>query len=95
MEHLDFNYPTECWRYEYLDGGGPWFYPDGKPRVSNLPAFENNDGILCGCDTITNLNKYMTERNIDTSQMCLAHYLDIEVVRYNPNNGHISFRKKD
>ena len=36
-------FPTDCWSYEYRDGGGPWFRPDGEARApNNIPA--NEDG---------------------------------------------------
>jgi hypothetical protein len=53
---LDSKLPTECWRYEYRDGGGPWFFPDGRPRnINETPPYEQNENALCGCDTLENL----------------------------------------
>ena len=96
MGRLAFEeYPTSCWRYEYLDGGGPWFYPNGEPRdIDNVPAFENDEGVMYGCDTVKNLDRYMAERSIDTRKMRLVRYFDIEVINYNPRNGHIAFLKR-
>ena len=83
-----------CWRYEYMDGGGPWFLPDGTARNPNkVPDFEEGDDVLYGCDTIENLNRYMARKGIDTSDMCLVHYLNVEILQYNPKTGHITFRK--
>ena len=97
MAHQDFKkYPNECWRYEYPDGGGPWFYPNGQARnPDKVPSFEDNDSSLCGCDTIENLNKYMEERDVDITDMYLVHYCNIKVLSYNPYNGHIIFLKKE
>lgn len=90
-----FNYPTDCWRYEYRDGGGPWFYPDGHPRdADNIPPYENNKNALCGCDTIENLKAYMARNNVDTTNMYLIHYFDIKALEYNPQTGHIVFSKE-
>ena len=91
----DSNLPETAWRYEYLDGGGPWFYPDGRPRdINNIPPYENNKGVLCGCDTIKNLDKYMAKNGVNTADMYLVHYFNIEVVEYNPETGHTIFLKE-
>ena len=91
----DSKLPTECWRYEYRDGGGPWFFPDGRPRnINKTPPYEQNENALCGCDTLENLKQYMSSKGIDTSEMYLVHYFDIEVIEYTPETGHIIFSKK-
>ena len=91
----DSNLPETAWRYEYLDGGGPWFYPDGRPRdINNVPPYENNKGALCGCDTIESLDKYMVKNGVNTADMYLVHYFNIEVVEYNPETGHTIFLKE-
>lgn len=91
----DSNLPKAAWRYEYLDGGGPWFYPDGRPRdINNIPPYENNKNVLCGCDTIENLDKYMAQNGVDTQNMYLIGYIDIEVIEYNSETGHIIFSKE-
>lgn len=91
----DSNLPETAWRYEYLDGGGPWFYPDGRPRdINNIPPYENNKNVLCGCDTIKNLDKYMAKNGVNTADMYLVHYFNIEVVEYNPETGHTIFLKE-
>lgn len=89
------NYPSSCWRFEHIDGGGPWFKPDGTPRdPNNVPVPEEREGVLYGCDTIENLQKYMKERDVDTTYMLLAHYRDIEVLDYNRDSGHLVFVEK-
>lgn len=91
----DSNYPSSCWRFEYIDGGGPWFKPDGTPRdPNNVPAPEERKGVLYGCDTIQNLQKYMKDRDVDTTFMLLAHYRDIEVLDYDRDSGHLVFVEK-
>ena len=96
MAHSDFKIPKECWRYEYADGGGPWFLPNGLPRnPEDIPAFEEGSDVLYGCDTIENLNDYMKFHNIDTSNMHLVHYYDIEVVSYRKGTGHVAFKIKE
>ena len=87
--------PKAAWRYEYLDGSGPWFYPDGHPRdINNIPPYENNKDVLCGCDTIKNLDKYMAKNGVNTADMYLVHYFNIEVIEYNPETGHTIFLKE-
>lgn len=91
----DSNYPSSCWRFEYLDGGGPWFKPDGTSRdPNNIPTPEEREGALYGCDTIENLQRYMKEHNVDTTFMLLAHHRDIEVLDYDRDSGHLVFVKK-
>ena len=91
----DFNCPSSCWRFEHIDGGGPWFKPDGTPRdPNNVPTPEEREGALYGCDTIENLQKYMKEHGVDTTFMLLAHYRDIEVLDYDRDSGHLVFIKK-
>lgn len=91
----DSNLPEAAWRYEYLDGGGPWFYPDGRPRdINNVPPYENNKDVLCGCDTIENLDKYMARNGVNIADMYLVHYFNIEVIEYNSETGHIVFSKE-
>ena len=91
----DSKLPTECWRYEYQDGGGPWFFPDGRPRnINETPPYEQNKNALCGCDTLENLKQYMTSKGIDTSEMYLVHYFNIEVIEYNPETGHTIFSRE-
>lgn len=95
MMPQDFNILRDCWRYEYPDGGGPWFLPNGLPRNRNdIPKFEEGADVLYGCDTIENLNDYMKFHNIGTSNMYLVHYVDIEIVDYKRATGHVAFRIK-
>lgn len=83
----------DCWRYEYPDGGGPWFYPDGTARGPWQNAPDNNqDDLLYGCDAIENLDRYMHERGVNTVGMELVHYKDVIVINYNRRNGHIIFK---
>jgi len=49
------------YRYEKEDGGGPYFTPDGHSRTYTDIYF--NDDILCGAESIDNLNKWFIERN--------------------------------
>lgn len=71
------------------------FTPMGAPRnINETPPYEHNENALCGCDTLENLKLYMTQKGIDTSQMYLVHYFDIEVIEYTPETGHIIFSKK-
>lgn len=73
----------------------PWFKPDGTPRnPNNIPTPEEREGALYGCDTIQNLQKYMKDRDVDTTFMLLAHYRDIEVLDYDRNSGHLVFVEK-
>ena len=96
MEHLGSkNFPTDCWRFEYVDGGGPWFGPDGTARdPNNIPPEEKGEDVMYGCDTLEHLREYMAKRDIDTSEMNLVHYFDIEVTQYNPETGHVTFLRK-
>lgn len=95
MPQVSNGFPTDCWRYEYRDGGGPWFRPDGEARdPDKVPLYEDGDDVLYGCDTLEHLKQYMAERAIDTSQMYLVHYFDIEAVQYNPKTGHVTFLKR-
>ena len=55
---------------------------------------QKKKGVLYGCDTIENLQKYMKEHNVDTTFMLLAHYRDIEVLDYDRNSGHLVFVEK-
>jgi hypothetical protein len=88
-------FPTDCWRYEYRDGGGPWFRPDGAARdPNNVPPAEEGDDVMYGCDTLEHLKEYMAKRDIDTSEMYLVHYFDIEATQYNPETGHVTFLRK-
>lgn len=82
----------DCWRYEYPDGAGPWFYPDGTPRnLQVVPSYYFGEGLLYGCDTVANLDKYMARYNIDTSNMILRCYYDVKVINYTPESGQIVF----
>lgn len=88
-------FPTDCWRYEYRDGGGPWFRPDGEARdPNNVPINEEGNNVMYGCDTLEHLKEYMIQRNIDTSQMYLVHYFGIETIQYNPKTGHVTFLRE-
>lgn len=49
---------------------------------------------MYGCDTLEHLKEYMAKRNIDTSEMYLVHYFDIEATQYNPETGHVTFLRK-
>ena len=83
----------DCWRYEYADGGGPWFYPDGSPRNPQLiPSYYFGEGVLYGCDTVANLDRYMKRHNIDTTKMRLKCYYDIKVIKYVDESGQVAFR---
>lgn len=83
----------DCWRYEYLDGGGPWFYPDGTPRsLNDIPSYDYGPGMMYGCDTIYNLDRYMEKYGISTKGMCLVHYKNVSVVDYDNNSGLVVFR---
>ena len=43
----DSNYPSSCWRFEYIDSGGPWFKPDGTPRdPNNVPTPEEKGRLV-------------------------------------------------
>lgn len=96
MVRQDSKTINECWRYEYPDGGGPWFLPNGLPRnPENIPKFEEGSDVLYGCNTIENLNDYMKYHNVDTSNMNLVHYIDIDVISYRKGTGHIAFRLKE
>ena len=49
---------------------------------------------MYGCDTLEHLKEYMVKRDIDTSEMYLVHYFDIETIQYNPETGHVTFLRK-
>lgn len=90
------DFPTDCWRYEYHDGGGPWFRPDGVARdPNNVPPNEEGNDVMYGCDTLEHLKEYMTKRNINTSEMYLVHYFNIEVTQYSPETGHVTFLREE
>ena len=41
------------YRIEKEDGGGPFYYRDGRPRDSSMPDFSNGDiNILYGADSL-------------------------------------------
>ena len=50
---------------------------------------------MYGCDTLEHLREYMAKRDIDTSEMNLIHYFDIEATQYNPETGHVTFKRKE
>lgn len=83
---------TECYRYEYSDGGGPWFYPDGRPRrIDNVPIWRDAEGALSGFDTEENLKEYMRYREIDVSKMKLFHYINAKIVYHSKISGKVFF----
>ena len=83
----------DCWRYEYVDGGGPWFFPDGTPRnLDTVPSNYFGEGISYGCDTVANLDRYMARHNIDTTGMILKCYYDVNVIKYIEESGQVVFK---
>ena len=55
---------------------------------------KNNKNVLCGCDTIKNLDMYMAKEGVNTADIYLVHYFNIKVVEYNPETGHTIFLKE-
>lgn len=85
----------DCWRYECPDGGGPWFYPDGTPRnPQDIPSYYFGEDVSYGCDTVANLDRYMRRHNINTSNMFLRCYYDVDVIKYIKESGQVIFKVK-
>lgn len=80
------------YRYEKEDGGGPYFTPDGRSRAHSDIYF--NDDILCGAETIDNLNKWFIERNATKLiQNCKIVKYEGELIRKFLHSGEVVIRK--
>ena len=79
------------YRYEYLDGGGPFLTRDGTSRTH--PEYSFNDNTLYGCDTIEHLNEWFNSRNITLpNTIWLCKYYGEPVYEY-PNTGEVIIQK--
>jgi len=80
------------YRYEKEDGGGPYFTPDGRSRTH--PDIYFNDDILCGAESIDNLNKWFIERNATKLiQDCKIVKYEGELIRKFLHSGEVVIRK--
>lgn len=80
------------YRYEKEDGGGPYFTPDGRSRTHSDIYF--NDDILCGAESIDNLNKWFIERNATKLiQDCKIVKYEGELIRKFLHSGEVVIRK--
>ena len=80
------------YRYEKEDGGGPYFTPDGRSRTH--PDIYFNDDILCGAESIDNLNKWFIERNsTKLIQDCKIVKYEGELIRKFLHSGEVVIRK--
>ena len=80
------------YRYEKEDGGGPYFTPDGRSRTHSDIYF--NDDILCGAESIDNLNKWFIERNATKLiQDCKIVKYEGELIYKSPHSGEVVIKK--
>ena len=80
------------YRYEKEDGGGPYFTPDGRSRTHSDIYF--NDDILCGAESIDDLNKWFVERNATKLiQNCKIVKYEGELIRKFLHSGEVVIRK--
>lgn len=80
------------YRYEKEDGGGPYFTPNGCSRTH--PDIYFNDDILCGAESINNLNKWFIERNATKLiQDCKIVKYEGELIRKLFHSGEVVIRK--
>ena len=83
--------PTKVYRAECEDGGGPYYFLDGTPRDKDLPSFPNSEGLY-GADSLDNLIKLITSYGFNIFEYKIVEYDNIEVLSYNPQNGHMLFK---
>lgn len=80
------------YRYEKEDGGGPFFTFDGHSRTHSDIYF--NDDILCGAESIADLNKWFIERDATKLiQDCKIVKYEGELIRKFLHNGEVVIRK--
>lgn len=80
------------YRYEKEDGGGPFFTPNGHSRT--YPDIYFNDDILCGAESIDNLNKWFIERNATKLiQDCKIVKYEGELIHKFIHSGEVVIRK--
>jgi hypothetical protein len=81
------------YRIEKEDGGGPFYYRDGRPRDSSMPDFSNGDiNILYGADSLENLKHIINNYNLNINDFIIKTYESNNILSYNKKNGHIIFK---
>lgn len=82
------------YRYEYPDGGGPYFTPDGvmrEPPPSQIHIAR--DKYLYGCDSLKNLIDYAIRHDFKTDNMKIVVYTG-EIIYKNKHTGEVRFKPK-
>lgn len=85
------------YRYEYPDGGGPWFYRDGTirhPLPDEYLYIENQEKYLYACDSLESLYDYFSKQDIDIHECTIETYNIPEryIIRISKNQ--LKFLKK-
>lgn len=90
----------KVYRYEYPDGGGPYYHLNGSPREPSKCSFSDiydpNNVILYGCASKWQLDQYAQLNKFPIEEMEIKEYnVDkSDILSYRPSNGHIEFRKR-
>lgn len=90
----------KVYRYEYPDGGGPYYHLDGSPRgpfkCSFSDIYDPNNVILYGCASKQQLDQYAQLNKFPIEEMEIKEYNvdEFDILSYRPSNGHIEFRKR-
>ena len=75
------------------DGGGYFCTIDGHIRKDGNNDYDFDDGWLSACESVELLNKWFSERNIDTSSCAIKEYdIPDNEIRYTQT--HVIFPKK-
>ncbi len=84
------------YRAEYEDGGGPFYYRNGKPRNPMMPDFSRyNDTQLYGADSLENLIKLISSYGFNINDFNIKQYITNDIISYNKKNGHVVFNHID
>lgn len=83
------------YRYENLDGGGPWFYKDGSIRqpLSDFTLYSNTEEYVYGCDSLKSLFKYFATQEVNVNN-CIIKTYEIPKKDIIFLNGQVKFPKK-
>lgn len=82
------------YRVEHIDGGGPFYYPDGSPRMEGFPKF-GNFNICHGLDNYEKVQGIMKKYQLDEKIYRIVQYYpyEVEIIKYNLINGEVVFKK--
>lgn len=86
------------YRYEKPDGGGPWFYKDGRVRYP-LPHeylyINSQEKFLYGCDSLKSLFEYFSTQKVDVNNCTIQTYDIPERKVIKIGKGQVKFLKID